>query len=140
MKKVLRRRPSPAAVIAVIALVAALTGTAVAGGGFLTTKKFKKQAVRGPVQYVTNSVTVPNTTAGDYVVVTANCPVGTKPIGGGIKIPDPSSSGSAYVDDAYVTGTGYAGHVTNNDGADTTAIVTAICVTVKSSTGTPPTS
>jgi hypothetical protein len=140
MKKVLRRRPSPAVIVAVIALVAALTGTAIAGGGFLTTKKFKKQAVRGPIQYVTTTVGVPNGSSGDYVTVTANCPTGTKPVGGGIKLPDPNLSGSAYIDDAYVTTTGYAGHVTNNASSDTTATVTANCVTVKSTSGTPPAS
>jgi hypothetical protein len=140
MKKILSRRPSPAVIIAIVALIAALTGTAVAGGGFLTKKKFKNQAVRGPVQYVTNSVSVPNGAPGDYVTATATCPPGTKVVGGGIKLPDPNLNGAAYVDDAYVTTTGYTAHVTNNATSATTATVTANCVTVKSSTGTPPAS
>jgi hypothetical protein len=127
-------------IIAIVALVAALTGTAVAGGGFLTKKKFKNQAVRGPVQYVTNSVNVATGTPGDYVAVTSTCPAGTKVVGGGIKFPDPNSSGLAYVDDAYVTTTGYTAHVTNNAASQTTATITANCVTVKSSSGTPPAS
>ncbi len=140
MKRILSRRPSPAVIIAILALVAALTGTAVAGGGFLTTKKFKKQAVRGPVQYLTTNTSVPGGQTNSYVAVSAACPAGTKPIGGGIKVPDPDNSGAAYVADAYVTATGYAGHVTNNTPTTTTATVTANCVTVKSSTGSPPAS
>ena len=58
IKRLPARRPSPAMIIAVIALIAALGGTAVAGG-VLTTKKFKKQAVRGPVQYVAVTTSVP---------------------------------------------------------------------------------
>ena len=140
MKKILSRRPSPAVIVAVVALVAALAGTAVAGGGFLTKKKFQNQAVRGPVQYVTTSIPVPIDAAGDYVAVSAACPAGTKPVGGGIKFPDPGLSGGAYVADSYVTATGYAGHVTNNAATATTATTTANCVTVKSSTGSPPAS
>jgi hypothetical protein len=140
MKKILSRRPSPAVIVAVVALIVALTGTAVAGGGFLTKKKFQKQAVRGPVQYVTTSTAVPIDTPGDYVAVSASCPAGTKAVGGGIKIPDPGVNGGAYVTDAYVTTTGYAGHVTNNSTTPTTATITANCVTVRSSTGSPPAS
>jgi hypothetical protein len=147
MKRILSRRPSPAVIIAIVALIAALTGTAVAGGGFLTTKKFKKQAVRGPVQYVTTTATVPNGQASgsSYVAVSATCPGGTKVIGGGIKVPDNPSDldGDVYADDSYPTASGWAGHVSNFDsdpGFTTTATTTAICVTVKSSTGTLPSS
>jgi hypothetical protein len=42
MRKLIRRRPSPAMIIAIVALVAALAGTAVAGGGFLKKAKFTK--------------------------------------------------------------------------------------------------
>lgn len=140
MKKILSRRPNAAVIVAIIALVVAITGTAVAGGGFLTKKKFRNQAVRGPVQYVTTDTAVPTGTPGDYVAVSAACPAGTKVIGGGIKIPDPELSGVAYVADSYVTATGYAGHVTNNSATATTATTTANCVTVKSSAGSPPAS
>ena len=141
MKRFIRRRPSPAMILAVIALIAALGGTAVAGGGFLTKKKYNKSAVKGPVQYVTTSSSVPNGNADkSYVAVSATCPGGTKVLGGGIKAPDPDSSGGVYVDDSYPTPTGWAGHVSNyaiNNGA-TTATTVAICATVRSSTGTPP--
>jgi hypothetical protein len=147
MKRILSRRPSPAMIIAIVALIAALAGTAVAGGGFLTKKKFKKSAVRGPVQYITTNASVPNATGNDsYQAVSATCPAGTKVVGGGIKIPDfPPGDGDVYADDSYPTATGWAGHVSNFDNDSptpfgTTATTTAICVTVKSSVGAPPSS
>jgi hypothetical protein len=138
-----RRRPNLGMILAVVALLAALGGTAVAGGGFLTTKKFKKQAVRGPVVYSVTTTTIPNPGTGDqYITVSANCPPGTKVIGGGIKIPDPTVSGNAYQNDSYATSTGWAGHVSNytSGGGSTTATTIAVCVTVKSSIGSPPAS
>jgi hypothetical protein len=147
MKKILSRRPSPAMILAIIALVVALTGTAVAGGGFLTKKKFNKAAVKGPVQYVTTTASVPNgqNSGLSYVSVSATCPSGTKVVGGGIKAPDNPSEldGDVYVDDSYPTGSGWAGHVSNFDSDPsftTTATTTAICVSVRSSVGTPPAS
>jgi hypothetical protein len=135
MKKVLRRRPSPAAIIAIIALVLALAGTAVAGSGFLTTKKFKKQAVRGPVTYATSTVALPNTTFGGsgFDLATA-CPAGTHVFGGGIKV---SSDSDAFVNDSHPTTAGWAGTVfTQAD--NLTATITAICATVKGVSGAPP--
>jgi hypothetical protein len=136
------RRPSLGMVLAVVALIAALGGTAVAGSGFLTTKKFKKQAVRGPVVYATNTVTVPNAGSGDsYVTVSVSCPSGTKVIGGGIKIPDTSATGNAYQNDSYPTATGWTGHVSNYESGslETSATAIAVCVNAKS-TGAPPAS
>lgn len=140
MKRFIRRRPSAGAVIAVIALIVALGGTAVAGGGFLTKKKFNKSAVKAPVQYVTTTISVPDSGGGkSYLPVSASCPAGTKVLGGGIKFPDPDASGSAYVADSYPTASGWAGHVSNYSGiGSTTASTTAICATVRSSIGTPP--
>ena len=144
MKKILSRRPSPAVIVAIAALVVALTGTAVAGGGFLTKKKFRNQAVRGPVQYVTTTINVPAVGTGrSYVAVSAACPSGTKVTGGGIKTPDPGNSGNVYVNDSYPTTGGWAGHVSNYATGGTTAATAtavAICATVKSSSGAPPSS
>jgi hypothetical protein len=138
------RRPTVGMVLAIVALIAALGGTAVAGSGFLTTKKFKKQAVRGPIVYSVTNTAVPGVNPADssYVGVSASCPSGTKVIGGGIKIPDPDNNGSAYQNDSYPTTSGWAGHVSNYAGAgsDTTATTIAVCATVKSSTGSPPSS
>src|SRR5262245_65469134 len=124
MKRMLGRRPSPAMIIAIIALIAALGGTALAGGGFLTTKQFKKQAVRGPVQYVTASVNVPNN-PNPLPEATANCPSGTKVLGGGAEVP--SSDGSLFFDDSHPVGTtGWRAKFDNaSGGAAYTGVVTA---------------
>src|SRR6478735_9310536 len=85
MKKLLGRRPSAAMIVAIVALVAALAGTAVAGGGFLTKKKFNKfksNAVQG-LTYVNNTVSVPPSGGPiDYTKVSANCPAGLHAVGG----------------------------------------------------------
>jgi hypothetical protein len=134
MSKVLRRRPSAAMVVAIVALVAALAGTAVAGGGFLTKKKFKNQAVRGPVTYATSTVSVPNTTfGGPGATVSARCPAATHVVGGGIKLADEDNE---FVNDSYPTAAGWAGTV-NASANGLTATITAICATVKSVSGAP---
>jgi hypothetical protein len=142
MRRMIMRRPSPAMIVAVVALIAALGGTALAGSGFLTKKKFNKfktQVVKGPLQYVTTTASVPTAGMGNsYVAVAATCPAGTKVTGGGVKIPDPGNSGSAYVDDSYATTTGWAGHVSNYSASGTTATTVAICALVNSSSGAPP--
>jgi hypothetical protein len=134
MKKLVRRRPSPALIIAVIALIAALGGTAMASG-VLTTKKFKSQAVRGPLTYATTTVNVPNTI--DGTLVSVSCPAGTHVTGGGIKVSDEENM---YVNDSHPTSAGWAGTVYNGNTGATPATVTAICATVKSVSGAPPSS
>jgi hypothetical protein len=128
-------------IVAVIALVAALAGTAVAGGGFLTKKKFKNQAVRGPVTYVTTT-TVDNDdgfTPTSFKTATATCPAGTRVIGGGIKGENPQDD---FIFDSYPTATGWSGRVFASHGAGTTSTftTTAICATVKNISGAPPAS
>ena len=128
MKRVLHRRPSTAMVVAIIALVAALAGTAVAGGGFLTKKKFNKfktHVVRGPISYVTSSASIGNTPFGsDGDPLAAACPGGTHPTGGGIKVSDEADM---FVNDSYPTSTGWAGTVFNNDASAHDATITAVC-------------
>jgi hypothetical protein len=142
MKKVLGRRPSPAMIIAVIALVAALGGTAIAGGGFLTKKKFQNQAVRGPLTYVTTTTQDTNDgfTSTSFKTATATCPPGTHVVGGGIKGEFPEDD---FVFDSYPTTTGWSGRVFANHGSTgttSTFITTAICATVKTISGAPPAS
>jgi hypothetical protein len=140
MRKI--RMPSPAMIVAIVALVAALAGTAVASG-VLTNKKFKKQAVRGPITYATTTITVPPAVGGrSYVAVAVACPSGFKVIGGGIKIPDPDAAASVYISDSYPTATGWAGHLGNyqTPNVATTATTTAICARGNSTSGSPPAS
>jgi hypothetical protein len=135
MKKLLRRRPSAAMIIAVIALVAALAGTAVAGGGFLTKKKFNKAAVKGPIQYVSASATIPNAPADPVPEVTATCPAGTHVTGGGAHVS--RTDGGGFIDDSYpVGGVAWKAKFDNSASGPTyTGTVTAICATVRSTVG-----
>jgi hypothetical protein len=140
--KILSRRPSAGTIVAIIALVLALAGTAIAGGGLVTKTKFKKfkqstntqlaQTVKGPVTYVTTTKAI-NTTIQNPVA--ANCPSGFTVVGGGIKLADPATQS---VSDTYPTASGWAGRV---GGATTgAATTTAICAKSTAITGAPPTS
>jgi hypothetical protein len=141
MKKLLRRRPSAALVIAVIALVFALTGGAIAAqqlglGAFKNGTKNKTVGV-GKLTYVT-------TTAGatsEHQFVSANCPSGLHAIGGGIKVSHPGvDTGSpSWVIDSYPTVAGWAGHVFF-DNPGQSATTTAICAVSRVVTGSPPNS
>jgi hypothetical protein len=135
MRKLKGRRPSAALIVAMVALVAALAGTAVAGGGFVTTTKFKKYKqnnntsvsakLGGPINYASVTVNVPQSgTSGQDV--SSPCPAGTQPIGGGIKV---SNDADEFVNDSHPTSTGWAGTVFNNAATPHQAIVTAICAT-----------
>jgi hypothetical protein len=142
MKRFKIRRPSAPMIFAIVALVIALGGTAVAGGGFLTKKKFNKfkaTAITAPVSYVVADKSIP---ANTYTsAATATCPAGTKVVGGGIKIPNPAGgTGGSFLDDSYPTQTGWAGHVANGTAAAVTSTTIAICAIVPSTAGSPPAS
>ena len=138
MKKVLRRRPSAAMIVAIIALVVALSGTAVAAKKFglsaLSNGAKNKTVGVGKLTYVSGSAT--GTAADDAVPVSATCPAGTHVIGGGIKVEDP---GNDFIDDSYPTATGWTGRVDagGDPGTTHTFIATAICGTSRAVTGAP---
>jgi hypothetical protein len=135
MKKILSRRPSPAIMIAIVALIVALGGTAVAGGGLLTNKKFNKAAVKGPIQYVSASTTIPNNPPDPVPELTATCPAGTHVIGGGAHVS--RTDGGGFIDDSYPSGGNAwkAKFDNNSTGPTYTATVTAICATVRATVG-----
>jgi hypothetical protein len=137
MKKLIPGRPSPAMIIAVIALVFALAGTAVAakklGLGALSNGAKNKTVGVGKLTYVTTSVNLP---AGQDNDVTATCPSGLKVIGGGIKVGDTVND---FVDDSYPTTSGWAGTVdTSTAVTPHPATTTAICAPSLAVTGAPP--
>jgi hypothetical protein len=140
MKRLIARRPTPAMIVAVIALIAALTGTAFAGG-FLSKKAFRNQSIRGPLIYVSTTPMIPAGQTplggGPGTHVSVDCPGGTNEIGGGIKLFDETSM---LANDDYATATGWAGTVFNSavDGQPRGATVTAICATVKQVKGPVP--
>lgn len=117
-------------VVAMVALVAALAGTAVAGGGFLTKKKYNKTAIQR-LTYVNATQNVPVGTGNDFTTVSANCPSGQFPVGGGVKL---NGDQNTWWDDGYLTATGYASRVANNAVQTRQAVVTVACVSAKVST------
>ena len=143
MRKLLRRRPSAAIIVGVIALVFAMTGGAIAAKqiklGALTDGAKNKTVGVGKLTYVTQSHVVPNPDPTNGTEVTATCPSGLKVIGGGIKGENPNED---FIFDSYPTTTGWKGRVYAGGGATVsrTFIVTAICAPSRVVTGAPPTS
>ena len=145
MKKLMRRRPKAAMIVAIIALVAALGGTAVAGGGFLPKSKFTKfkqnSAVKGPITYVNQTQNVGPSSTGTGTNITANCPSGFFPVGGGAKTNASSTTSSFFILNSYPSTTGWTANVfAGSTGPPVTTesvTVTAICEKAKTS-GTPP--
>jgi putative alpha-1,2-mannosidase len=152
MKKVLRGRPSGAMIVAIIALVVALSGTAVAAkklGLSALSKGAKNKTVGvGKLTYVSTTKTIPGGGVPDGInhPVSATCPSGLHVIGGGIKVPHPAPSSPGeddiFIQDSYPTTTGWAGRVANYASADNQAIATttAICAVSRVVTGAPPAS
>jgi hypothetical protein len=146
MRKFLSRRPSPAMIIAVVALVAALSGTAVAAKklslGALSPGAKKKTVGVGKLTYVSiqqSYNTSPNPT--DGYTLTAACPAGTHALGGGVKLVSPSisNSGNFFVFEQYLSTTGFTAQffAGSNTQADTVQVV-ASCGISQAVTGAPP--
>jgi hypothetical protein len=141
MKRFIRRRPRAGTIIAIVALIVALAGTAVAAGPFLPKSKFsnfkKNTAVKGPITYVNQTGTFVNTPS-KADSETANCPSGFIPIGGSVKTSTPSDTSSFFLFQDYPTATGWTGQFYVNSSTTSEQItVTAICARAKTS-GTPP--
>jgi hypothetical protein len=126
--------------IAVVALIAALGGSAYAGSkisfGELSNGAKKKTAGVGKLQYVTTPTVIPANSS--TTVATAACPSGYQVIGGGIKVENDNDD---FVNDSHPTSFGWAGTVYNNNLTTAhTAITTAICAKSRSVVGAPPAS
>jgi hypothetical protein len=132
-------------IVAIIALVAALGGTAVAGGGFLPKSKFTKfkqnTAVKGPITYVNQTQDVNTVTSTTGQNITANCPSGFFPVGGGAKTNVSSATSSFFVENSFPTTNGWTALVFAGTGAPPgtpeSVTVTAICEKAKTSGTTP---
>jgi hypothetical protein len=144
MKKLMPGRPSPGMIIAVIALVFALAGGAYAadkiGISDLSKKAKNKTIGVGKLTYVTQSFNAPDQTTEETLRVSATCPSGTRPLGGGIKISGAGLEDDTWVQDGYLTTTGYAGHVEQNATEAQTVQVTVACAVSRGVTGAPPAS
>ena len=149
MKKRIRM-PSPAVIIAVIALVFALTGTAVGAKKLLGLGKFRdgvkdKTVGVGKLRYVTTTATADNTsTPASPKVLVATCPGNFEAIGGGIKLtnadPPPGGPGDV-IHDSYPTTSGWTGRVSTAalPATPSTFTTTAICARSRAIQGAPPT-
>ena len=150
MEKVRRRRPSGAMIVAIIALVVALSGTAVAAkklGLSALSKGAKNKTVGvGKLTYVSTTKSIPGggVPTGINHPVSATCPSGLRVIGGGIKVPhpDPANPGDddVFIQDSHPTTAGWAGHVANYAPAanPATATTTANCAVSRVVTRAPP--
>jgi hypothetical protein len=146
MRRITRKRPSPAMIVAIVALVAALGGTAVAAGTISVgdfNKKTKQKTVGvGKLTYVTTTTVDDNDgfSPTSFKTATATCPSGTHVIGGGIKGQFPEDD---FIFDSYPTSTGWSGRVFANhgpNGTNSTFTTTAICAASPKVTGAPPSS
>jgi hypothetical protein len=127
--------PSAAMIVAIIAVVLALTGTSVAAGLGILNKKAKDKTVGvGPLTYVTTST--PVTQGGTAQLVKADCPPGLTVIGGGIKFQNPIGA-DLLVTYSTPSTNGWSGYVYSGGQANT-AITTAICAKSRVVTGAPP--
>jgi hypothetical protein len=92
MSRIRKRLPSPAMIVAVVAMVLALAGGAYAaatiGLGDLTNKAKNKTVGVGKLTYVGTSTEG----TGNAIRVTAKCPKGLHLIGGGVHTSDPARS------------------------------------------------
>jgi hypothetical protein len=143
MSKVLRRRPSAAMVVALLALVLALTGGAFAATkiklGRLTDGAKNKTVGVGKLTYVTTTTPIPPGIPDEVLVrVSATCPAGLKPIGGGIK--RGANVLQFSIADSYPTATGWAGTVENESTNSQSATTIVACAASRVVTGTPPSS
>jgi len=133
MARIIKRRPSPALIVAIIALVLATAGTAYAVGN-VSLKFFSKGALVqtfgvGPLVYSTNNAFIP---AGSVQAVGVSCPPKLNAIGGGIRLSTGTQAIEGVVDGAP-TRNGYRGTVANVSASGVpsseshTAFVTAVC-------------
>ena len=146
MRKVVRRRPSAAMIVAAIALVVALGGTAVAakklGLHALSSGAKKKTIGVGKLTYVTAQQTYSADQPPGFngYFLTASCPPGTHALGGGTKLESPLYANSSfflveeYPSSAGFTSHFYAGAPSQSD----TVQVTAACGVSRAVTGSLP--
>jgi hypothetical protein len=137
MTKVLRKRPRPGTIIAVLALVLAMTGSALAAGiglGALSDGAKNKTVGVGKLTYVNTTTNIPFATT---TQVTANCPGGLSVIGGGVKWGTPVAPNTVVTESGPST-TGWSARVYSEKPGGNTATTTAICAKSRVVTGAPP--
>jgi hypothetical protein len=134
MRRITRARPSPAIIVAVVALVAALAGTAIAGPGAESSKitgaKVKKKATKVANQVVDQRLPITSAELGtintrevsqtvpdsDYFEGTANCQTGEKVLSGGVKWDNNIFEEFTPIYESYKQGEGWYARVSNFSG------------------------
>jgi hypothetical protein len=139
MGRIRKRLPSPGLAVAIIALVAALGGSAygakLLGLGGLTDSAKNKTVGVGKLTYARTFTSVPVTTGNpNGFDVAAFCPAGTHVIGGGIRL---GSDSVQLVNDSHPITNGWAGTVFNTGSIAHGATTTAICAPSRKVTGAP---
>jgi hypothetical protein len=168
MKRLRIGRPSPALLVAVLALVAGLTGTALAGGPGAVASKLTKSKVKTISQKQANKVLkqqAPNLEVGSAVALTqleyvqsnvvtvnagedgsaiANCPAGKFATGGGGAYP--AASGVQVINDHPTNGnveqagyTGWEYRIRNGSAVPRNLRAYVICASLKAASGQNPT-
>ena len=137
MSRINKRLPSPAMLVAILACVIAVAGTATAATGSLGLGIFNKKARSkvigvGPLIRATTNNFLP---AGAAQLFQTNCPPGFTPVGGGARV----STGTQPIEgiiDSYPTGNGWAASIFNDGVESHTVIVHAICARASDVRGT----
>jgi hypothetical protein len=146
MKRITRSRPSPAIIVAVVALVAALAGTAVAGQGAETSsalgQKIKKKATKAANKVVDETLPITSAELGTiatrsvsapvadtaYEELTANCQSGEKVLSGGVKWDNSAKTEFQPILESYKEGEGWYARVNNGSGFSRSFTVEAYCL------------
>ena len=129
MTRIRKRLPSPAMIVAIIALMASTAGTTWAFGLNALSNKAKDKTVGvGKLTYTTTTISG----TGSAIPVSARCPEGLQIIGGGIHTSDPARSD---IEDSHPIPGGWSGSVRAITGE--TIVTEAICARSRKVTGAP---
>lgn len=136
-------KPRPGTILGVIAVVIALTGTAVASGQ-LTLSNFTSQsrdtlAGTGVIQYAQQTFTTGGMSNAAPQTFMVNCELSKKATAGGFKWATPPNPNSYNYLDGHPTGGGYQVriYVTGQDAVGKQLTVNANCVKSRAQRGTP---
>lgn len=143
MRRMLKSaRPSPAMVVGIVALVLAVSGSAIGATKLIGLGAFKdglkdKTVGVGKLHYVTKTEAVASTPT-DGKTINAACPSGFKPIGGAVKTDKPANTSNYSVFQQYPTTTGWTAVIRQPNATSEQISVIAICAKSRVITGTPP--
>jgi hypothetical protein len=149
MSRILRRRPSPALLIAVVALCAALTGTATAlpGKGSVKSDDIANDAVQprhiakgAPVQKLIYRASRIDVAAGAQASGITPCDAGFKVTGGGARADNLATTGKGVVlQSTFPNGLDkWQADVINNGTTPATVTIWVVCETVAATNGKQP--